>query len=388
MLVASMRLVAITLTVVAAMLAMPPRAVQVTQYSKAEVLSDPVSLLQKRIATGEVKLRYTPERGYLPSLLKELGIPASSQMLVFSKTSLQIDRISSATPRAVYFNDDVYVGWIPDAPMMEVASVDPRYGTIFYTFPQSETKVPSFQRLELPCTSCHGPVNDDVPAPLLLMMSSDVNEAGDEVKDFLLTTDRSPLSERWGGWYVSGTAGSAKHMGRRIPTDTKRYLSPHSDMVALLLLAHQSDVHNRIGEASQKMRISSGTADLEEAVEPLVRTLLFSGAAPFTAPIRGSSKFAAEFSAKGPRDRRGRSLRDLDLRTRLLRYPLSYLIYSESFRQLPVAAKEYVYRRFREVLSGADRSEDFRHLTAADRTATLEVLTATFPEFALWSAAH
>jgi hypothetical protein len=383
-----MRLIAITLTVVAAMLAIPPRAVQVTQYPTAESLSDPVTLLQKRIAKGEVKLRYTPERGYLPSLLKELGVPVSSQMLVFSKTSLQIDRISSTTPRAVYFNDDVYVGWIPDAPMMELAAVDPRYGTIFYTFPQSETKAPSFQRLDLPCTSCHGPVNDDVPAPLLLMMSSDMNEAGDVVKDFLLTTDRSPLSERWGGWYVSGTAGNAKHMGRKTPADTKRYLTSHSDMVALLLLAHQSDVHNRISEASQKVRISSRTVDLADAVEPLVKTLLFSSAAPLAAPIRGSSNFAAEFSAKGPRDRRGRSLRDLDLRSRVLRYPLSYLIYSESFRQMPVPAKEYVYRRLREVLSGTDKSEAFLHLSAADRTATLEILTATVPEFARWSGAN
>src|SRR6185436_18850866 len=87
----------------------------VTQFPAGTTLTDPISLLNRRIERGEVKLRYTPERGCLPSLLKELGIPVSSQMLVFSKTSLQIDKISSTTPRAVYFNDDVYVGWIPDA---------------------------------------------------------------------------------------------------------------------------------------------------------------------------------------------------------------------------------------------------------------------------------
>jgi hypothetical protein len=127
--------------------------------------------------------------------------------------------------------------------------------------------------------------------------------------------------------------------------------------------------------------MSNGPVGLADAVEPLVKTLLFSGEAALVEPIRGSSDFASEFTRKGPRDRRGRSLRDLDLRKRLLRYPLSYLIYSESFRQMPGAAREYVYRRLREVLSGADQSEDFRHLTRDDRTAISEILTATLPEY-------
>ena len=377
----SARLIAAILLFLAAIQVILAGQDKIPQVPAGIALTDPVALLNSRIERGEVKLRYTPERGYLPSLLKELGIPVSSQTLVFSKTSLQTDRISSSTPRALYFNDDVYVAWIPDAPMVEVASVDPRYGTIFYTLPQGETRTPSFVRLEQPCLSCHGPVSDDVPAPLLLMMSSDMNESGDVVKDFLLTTDRSSFSERWGGWYVSGTSGNAKHMGRKVPSNTKRYLASHSDITALLLLAHQAEVHNRIGEVSQKFRPLSGSAGLGEAVEPLVKTLLFSGEAPLTEPIRGSSNFAAEFSKKGPRDRRGRSLRDLDLRSRLLRYPLSYLIYSESFRQMPALAKESVYRRLREVLSGRDQSGDFRHLTGADRKAIAEILTDTLPEF-------
>jgi hypothetical protein len=354
---------------------------QVPQVPAGAALLDPVALLNRKIERGEAKLRYTPERGYLSSVLKELGIPVSSQTLVFSRTSLQTDRISPSTPRAVYFNDDVYVGWIPDSPMLEVASVDPSYGTIFYTLPQSEVKTPSFARVEQPCLSCHGPVSESVPAPLLLMMSSEVGENGEEVKDFLLTTDRSPFLERWGGWYVSGTAGNTKHMGRKTPSNTKRYLAQHSDIVALMLLAHQAEVHNRIGEVSQKFRTSGGPGSLGDVVEPLVRTLLFSGEAALTAPIRGSSSFAAEFGRKGPRDRRGRSLRDLDLRVRLFRYPLSYLVYSESFRQMPGPARTYVYRRLREVLDGTDQSAAFRHLTSSDRTAVSEILTATLPEF-------
>jgi hypothetical protein len=344
-----------------------------SQIPAGDVPSDPIALLQGRIDRGEVRLRYMPERGYLPSLLKELKIPASSQTLVFSKTSLQTDHISRAAPRAVYFNDEVYVGWIPGSPMMEIAAVDPKYGAMFYTIAQTEAKSPAFRRLEQPCTGCHGPVHAAVPAPLFLMMSTDTNELGDILNDFFLTTDRSPFSERWGGWYVTGSVGNAKHMGRAIPSDTKRYLTSHSDPVALMLLAHQADVHNRMSEAAQKLRLSKGEEGLPETLDPLVNVLTFSGEATFAAPVRGSSSFAKEFTAKGPKDRRGRSLRDFDLQRRLFRYPVSYLIYSEAFRQLSPAARAYVYGRL--------RAEPFPQLSEAERAATLEILAATLPEF-------
>jgi len=374
--------------VLASLAVTPVQSPPVSQIPEGETPGDPVALLQKRIDRGEVHLRYAAGRGYLQSVLKELAVPVSSQSLAFSKTSLQSDRISPATPRAIYFNDDVYVAWIPDAPMIELASTDPRYGTMFYTLAQSEAKAPAFQRLELPCTSCHGPANDAVPSPILLMLSAKTDDAGNTLGDFDLTTDRSPINERWGGWYVTGTHGNTPHMGRTIPSNTSRYLAPHSDIIALMLLAHQADVHNRINETAQKMRVSSGALTLSEAAEPLLKALLFSGAAPLAAPIRGSSNFAKEFTAMGSRDRRGRSLREFDLQQRLFRYPLSYLIYSEAFRQLPIAAKEYVYRRLKEVLTNRDRSEDFAHLSESDRKATLEILTATMPEFQRWFAAH
>jgi hypothetical protein len=344
-----------------------------SQIPAGEAPSDPIALLQRRIDRGEVRMRYTPERGYLPSLLKELHIPASSQSLVFSKTSLQMDKISPSAPRAVYFNDEVYVGWIPGSPMVEIAAVDPKYGAMFYTVAQAEAKAFKFNRLEQPCTGCHGAVEPDVPAPLLLMMSTDTDDRGEALRDFFLTTDRSPLSERWGGWFVTGSVGNAKHMGRRIAADTKRYLTSHSDPVALMLLAHQADVHNRLSEAAQKLRAAKGAEGLSETLDPLVKVLLFSGEARLEAPIRGDSGFAKEFTAKGPKDRRGRSLRDFDLQRRLFRYPVSYLIYSDAFKQLPLAARQYVYDRLRR--------EPFPQLSVAERTATLEILAATLPEF-------
>jgi hypothetical protein len=128
---------------------------------------------------------------------------------------------------------------------------------------------------------------------------------------------------------------------------------------------------------------SAATPDrIAELTEPLVEALLCSGEAVLTSPVQGSSGFAATFQAKGPRDPQGRSLRELDLQTRLLRHPLSYLVYSRAFESLPEPAKAQLYRRFVAVLSGEDRSERFAHLSEDDRRASLEILAATQPELA------
>jgi hypothetical protein len=374
------------------------------QYPEGAALTDPVAQLQARIDRGEVQLKFDSSRGYLNSVLSNLKIPISSQSLVFSKTSLQTEFISPSTPRALFFNDDVYVAWVPDAPMLEVASVDPQYGTVFYVMSQAEGDAPVFRRLKEPCTTCHGPARDEVPSPLLLMMSAAIDVTGEPVSEFQLLTDRTPFSERWGGWYVNASQGSLVHLGNKVmdggaprllfdpssasrPFNTFRYPSPASDIVALMILGHQVDVHNRINEAAQQTRALPASAPQEkiaEAVEPLVRALLFSGAASLTEPIRGPSGFLREFTAQARKDSRGRSLKDLDLDRRLLRYPLSYLVYSESFDKMPQAARDYVYRRLFEIFSGKDRSEDFARLSEADCAALLEILSKTKPEFAAW----
>jgi hypothetical protein len=234
--------------------------------------------------------------------------------------------------------------------------------------------------------------------------------------------DRSPLSERWGGWYVTGTHGRQRHMGNSVARagardgeggtagpeldreaganvtdlrdrfDSGRYLSRHSDLVALMVLEHQTTVHNRITKANYLTREAlrdeqvmnkfenkpaderrpATTSRLENANEPLVKALLFSGAPVLTDPVSGTSSFAKEFAARngpreGPRDRQGRSLRDLDLNRRLLRYPCSYFIYSEAFDALPAPARDYVYRRIGEVTSGKETGDDFAHLSPEDR---------------------
>lgn len=368
--------------------------------------SDPTEELQQRINKGDVRLDFEPERGYLRSLLNHLKVPVSSQTLVFSKTSLQSDRITPSTPRALYFNDDVYVGWAQGAGFLEVMSIDPEFGAVFYLLGQRREDRPAFERSTgHECSICHYYRESAKFVPRLVMTSVIPGATGDVEGAFPIpTTDKSPFGERWGGWYVTGTHGDQKHLGNivlrtpasafdNIPAaaralssnvtdlgrrfDTSRYLTPHSDIVALMVLGHQVETHNLMALA-----LAKAGGPPQEAGEPLVKGLLFAGAAPLAAPVQGTSTFAAEFAARGPRDSKGRSLRDFDLKTRLFRYPLSYLIYTEPFDELPQRMKAYVYRRLREVLGGQDKSPDFAHLSAPDRAAILEILRETKPDFA------
>jgi hypothetical protein len=350
---------------------------------------------------------------------------------VFSRTSLQVDRIAPWTPRAIYFNDDTYVGWVQNGPIMEVATVDPQLGAVFYTLDKQQTDHPVFHRQAQTCLQCHDSSSSTGGVPGFIMRSVFTDRYGYPVSAGAgATTDRTPIDERWGGWYVTGTTGDQEHMGnlmapqlaheiggsvdaviakaRRTPHenvtdlssrfDTDPYLTPHSDAVALLVLTHQTYVHNLITNANYETRkalyderLAGQGRDgahsemtmvrIKGAGERLVKALLFAREAPFGAPITGTSGFAADFASRGPRDGQGRSLRDLDLKTRVFRYPVSYLIYSDGFDALPEITKEYVYRRLREVLNGDDQSPEFASLSTLDRRAALEILTDTKPDF-------
>jgi hypothetical protein len=380
-------------------------------YSKTAA-TDPVAQLQKKIDAGEVTLAFDEQRGYLPSLLRALDIPVSSQGLVFSRTSLQVDRIAPWSPRAIYFNDDVYVGWVQGGPIMEIASVDPKLGAVFYTIDQEQHDKPVIRREGRTCLQCHDSASTG-GVPGFIMRSVVTDRYGYPVAaGTSATTDQTRLEDRWGGWYVTGTMGNLRHKGNamvpllaheignvesylsRNPVvaagdvtslagkfDPEPYLTPHSDAVALLILAHQSEVHNLITragyEAARALAVNDNMTAVNAMSERLVRALLFVNAAPMTAPVEGTSSFAKEFAAAGPRDRRGRSLRELDLTTRLFRYPLSYLIYSEGFDALPPVVKGYVARRLRELAVGSETRPEFGHLSADDRQAIREILEDT-----------
>lgn len=388
---------------------------------RQEEVTNPAADLARKLETGKIVLNYDDAHGYLSAVLKELKVPVSSQTLVFSKSSFQLTQIAPETPRAVYFNDDVYVGWVNHGQYIEIATLDPKTGPTFYTLTQEYDPYPMLERQTEECLVCHDTFQTSTPVPRLLMLSVLPNPDGNAIKAAaLVTNDRSPLRERWGGWYVTGTHGKQRHLGNTtvraraddVDTDikkyiarmdlsvganltdlskrfdTKEYLSPHSDIVALMMLGHQTHVHNmitsgvyEIHDAIQQGLSGKMSEVVKDAGEPIVRAMLFAGEAELTEPVAGTSDFAAEFMSRGPSDSKGRSLRDLDLKHRLLRYPLSYLVYSNSFDQMPTPLKDYVYQRFREVLTGEDKSPNFAHLSADDRKAIIEILKDTKPDF-------
>ncbi len=383
-------------------------------YSKTPP-ADAVARLQHDLDAGTVRLDFDSSRGYLPAVLRALKVPVSSQGLVFSKTSLQLDRIAPWTPRAIYFNDDVYVGWVQGGPIMEIATADPTLGAVFYTLDQHTTDHPTFERQTRTCLVCHNSAEVTGGVPGFIMRSVFADRYGYAIPTArqVVTTDQTPLDRRWGGWYVTGTVGSQQHLGNVIApvtsheivnvaryqasvdltsnanlTDlsglfnTKPYLSPHSDAVSLMVLAHQTHVHNLITIAGYDARTGSPAPQVFGAADRLAKAMLFAKETRLTGPVKGTSDFTAEFVKQGPRDRQGRSLRDLDLDRRLFKYPLSYMIYTESFDALPAIVKDRVYARLHDVMSGNDKSEEFADLSAADRQAILEILTDTKPDFA------
>ncbi len=367
--------------------------------------------LQERLDAGSAELAFE-EHGYLRSLLRELDVPESSQMLVYSKTSLQRDWISPETPRALYFNDDIMVGYCHEGRILELAAADGGTGTAFFTLEQTPVEKPALERQGLTCVGCHA-TSATLGVTGLLVRSLSVDDEGRLLLD--QATHRidhsSPLAERWGGWYVTGSSGRQQHLGNRIGpppgksseqgTEAKvlelaehvpagRYLTPHSDIVALMVFEHQSGMLNRMAKAGsggrrgRRAQGESANDGVKAVGDELVKHLLFTDEAPLTDRIEGTSSFAHDFAARGPRDSQGRSLRDFDLQTRLFRYPCSYLIYSRSFDALPGEVKDYVYRRLWDTLTGPQADQEAPHLSADDRQAIVEILRETkdgLPEY-------
>jgi hypothetical protein len=368
-------------------------------YATRQV-SDPIAQLNGRLQRGEVSFEKQGPSGYLTSVLSALNVPIDSQVLVFSKTSFQAPRINPTNPRAIFFNDTVSVGWVRGGPVLEFVAQDPRQGSIFYTLSQSESAVPQFERNDT-CVMCHASdATQNIPGLFVGSVFPSVD--GTTMYGPAYTTDhRSPFELRWGGWFVTGTHQASRHMGNAIATDPSDlgamvkpetvhvtnldgrfdmtgYLSPYSDIVALLVLEHQAQMLNLITRVGWEARVGrDAERTFTSRVEDLVDYLLLVDESPLPGPISGPTTFATRFSESGPRDAKGRSLRDLDLTKRLLKYPCSYLIYSAPFDSLPAEAKSAVYQRLWDVLNGQVTDDRYRSLSAADRTAILEILRDT-----------
>ena len=369
---------------------------------------DAVAELTRRIETGTATLAFDGRTGYLQSVLDALRVPVSSQMLVMSKTGVQGLDTGPENPRAIFFTDTVTVGYIRGASLLELAVQDPQQGVVFYTIDQ---KPQSVIERRSGCLTCHQ-VYRTLHVPGLLARSVYVGPDGLPLGQLGAydPDDRTPFRQRWGGWYVTGTHGSMRHMGNAIVTnsaqrdsmvsdgtlnrtsldgrfDTNGYPSGLSDIAALMVFQHQVHATNLITRIGWETRIAAheGRLDLtagvvRDAVNELVDYMLFVDEEPLTAPVRGTSGFAEMFSAQGLKDRRGRSLRQLDLEHRLLRYPCSYMVYTPAFAALPVNARQAVYARMWEILSGRDASAKYARLAEADRSAIAEILRDTLPD--------
>lgn len=369
---------------------------------------DAIAGLNEQLARGDRRLTFDGPSGYLRSLLASLDIPVSSQTLVFSENSLQRAHISQKTPRAIYFNDTVTVGWAQGSGSIEVAALDASQGVHFYSMTQAAQDTPRLAaRRE--CLQCHLTAETlGVPG----LFTSSVLPLSDNRNDYVdgwATDHRTPIEDRWGGWFVTGAEVPVRHLGNvpvlhvpksyvrapvapRLKTvtealDAAPYPTPHSDVVALLVLNHQTHATNLLTRVGWEVRVAEhdlpGVAPdmLPERVRRAARDaadyLLFLNEAPLPSRVQGASGFAEEFAARGPRDRQNRSLRDFDLDTRLFRYPCSYMIYSATFDALPPTAKRLVYERMWDALSGTATDRLAARLPLAARRAVIEILRDT-----------
>jgi hypothetical protein len=384
--------------------------------------NNPIEELQKKLDSGEVQLKYDEQKGYLPHLMELLGIHKNTQTLVFSKTSLQLRRIMPERPRALYFNDDTYLGYVQYGDVVEISTTDPELGAMFYTLDQQPNEKPQFVRDRGHCYQCHAS-NRTKGVPGHLVRSVYSNKHGQpEFGRGTYTTDHStPFSKRFGGWYVTGKHGDMRHMGNTLLesvkdleldreaganitdlspiVDTDPYLTNTSDIVALMVLQHQTQMHNYITLANletisalnynQVMSAALERPDdyisgstkrrIRNAAEKLVKFMLFSEEFALESPVSGTSGFSEEFSKRGPRDSKGRSLFQLDLQTRLLKFPCSWLIYTESFDKLPPLAFEAVANELYYALTYNTNNPDLAHLSRTDKQNIYEILTETKP---------
>jgi hypothetical protein len=382
-----------------------------------------VARLREQLTTGTLRLSYDRTSGYLPAILKALDVPVSSQVLVFSKTSFQAARIYPHSPRAIYFNDSVAVGHVRGADLLELTATDPDAGVVFFTVDQTEQATPVITRHTDECLQCHAsPRTLGVPGLVVRSVYPDRSGMPVSTAGSFSTDHRSPMEQRWGGWYVTGTHGTSRHMGNQMATDASgrldteaganvtdlgrflkpgAQLTPHSDLVALMVLEHQVRITNLITRIGWETRLAladhaslvgpdgpplewsaSVRRRIERPAEVLVRSLFMLDEHALTAPVAGTSGFADAYSARGPHDQQRRSLYELDLKRRLYRHRFSPLIYSDQFAGLPREVREYIYQRLQAVLTGRDRSEDFATVADAERVAILEILRETLPELA------
>jgi hypothetical protein len=372
--------------------------------------ADRVAKLNQALTRSGRTLQRDPRNGYLMSVLEGLGVPVESQLLVFSKTGVQRAYISPQNPRALFFNESVVVGYVPGAPVIELAAHDPQQGVVFYTLDQAAA-APVFVR-RTSCLTCHVS-SSTLNVPGMIAHSNHVGDDGNVISQIGSNdvNHQTPHPDRWGGWFVTSEGAAPPyaqraHAGnitfsRRDDTsnqvfvdwlnsspETRGYLSSSSDIVALLIFDHQMHATNLLTRLNWESRVASteghlnvSDGALRRLVDELTDYLMFVGEAPPSVPLTPRRGFAERLEGRTPKDRNGRSFGQLSVVDRLLRYPCSYMVYSEAFDALSPVVKEAVYRRMLAMLSGNHGPGANLRLSADDQRALLEILRDTKPDF-------
>lgn len=366
------------------------------------------------------KWKEEPHFGYLKDLLRAFKVPFSSQVLVYSKTSFQISHINPHTPRAIYFNDEIYIGWVMGSRTLEISVASPENGTNFYTLSPQKGN-PLLYRETHDCLQCHGGSRTrSIPGHLIRSVYTKPNghailKAGSDLVDL-----RLPWEKRFGGWYVTGLKNS-QHRGNQIYTETDygaektsqaplfenqhridhhNLLHPDSDVIAHLVLQHQVQFHNALSKLTlmtqkalhdQKVfdkllerdgtMVESTLRRIHHAAEDLIDSMFFYEEVTPLPEMVYNTNYRTDFENMGPKDKKDRSLRKLDLHQRLFRYPLSYLIYSDSFLKLPAYAKQYVLTQISDILNPEKVHEKFNYIDERDKKIILSILHQTHPDF-------
>ena len=383
-------------------------------YTKREA-NNAVTQLQQKIDAGELRFHQDNSKAYLLAVLDELGVSADSQVLVFSKTSLQTKWISESTPRAIYFSDTTYVGYVPGG-MIEVMTHDPELGMAFYTVrrPVTKKQQTTFKR-ENSCLRCHATHRTE-GVPGAFIRSVKVGTRKEVIGPSFDVNHKTPFSQRWGGWYVTGDWGENRHRGntpllgkpelKESSLKQLDFLSDSyyprktSDVVALSVLEHQVYLHNLLIAAKMRyqrayyLQQQSSVADsnlatggasralAERVAEELVEALLFCGEAKMRADgLSGTLGFTQQFKAGVKKNAKGKSLKDLRLYDRIFKYRCSYMIYHPAFEALPEVVKGIVLQRLRQVITSEDLEEKFQHLKASERKVIHSILSETLPGY-------
>lgn len=370
-------------------------------------LTDRFTRMINDFESGKIPLDRSSEKAFVLSLLKALGVPATSQMLVFSTTSLQLSLISPATPRALYFNEDIYVGYVIGG-RIEIVSLDPELGGIYYIFDIPREAGPlRFERSER-CMNCHAG-DDTGHVPGLVIKSVVPGPRGGSLTAYRLgeTGHAVPFEQRFGGWYVTGNHGITNHWGNltgrfaegrliKIPNppgerfDWARYPVATTDILPQILHEHQAGFVNRVVEAAYRARtalfVSNGKltpaleAELDEQAKILTRYLLFADEAPLPGKVEGEAAYITDFSKTRRATKSGVSLKDFDLQTRLFKHRCSYMIYSPVFTSLPAPMKQRVYQRLNVALDLKRADKEFAYLPAAEKQTIRDVLITTLAD--------